>query len=1290
MSEVNIGMMKDWRKAVSSLLGIMLLIQLLFPFAYAGASAGTGEAGGVASNVNGVSGNVYGVTNQVYSVRQNVYAPGAIKENIITSVVIKNEKGELLTDIRPDQGTRVQLYFTWSLPAGHPYRAGATFTFQLPDKFKVDRLLTGDMEGGVGSYEVTPEGKVTFTFNEEVEDSGRLDGYFYVWREFDEGKFSGGTTQSIDFSFLDKLITIPVHFQNKGEDITKSGKADQVNNPGRIDWVVDFNKAENVLNGATLQDTLPAGLTVDMASIEVVELAVKLDGTVTEVAPYTRFTAQPTSSGFQMSMGNIDRAYRVKYSTVIKSQENKTYTNRVVVAANGNPKLLEKSSSVTVKFSLPLKKESTGYDSSTQTITWSIEYNYNEQSIPRTDAWIEDTFDTAQQELLENTFVVYAMDIDDDGTTKKSETPLTKGTDYTVTKTADGFKLSFLKAISGAYKIGYQTKATDRVYKESTIKNTVKMHNGTEASATRKMEQVIFWKEGGAIDYANKTIDWKLNLNKDNQTMSGIAILDTFDSQGLTLVESSLQIDGLTKGTDYTLAPYPTYGEGFKLTFLHPITASYEIKYKTSFDPAYFSPSEVRTKNYTNKGSLSWTENATTTKPMESTATVKFNDYMKKNGNKTGSYNAQTKEITWTIDVNYNRHQLNGATIRDFYTGKQTLVAGSLQVYRLSIQSGGGVAAGALVDPSAYTVTNNLKNAEGNNGFSLAFNGPIDSAYRLMYRTSLAAFPVLAEYKNDAIMIEAAVPGTNVFEESATVKPRFGGEYLAKSGYQGTGADQDFAYWQVNINRSQSRVDAGAKVTDTLSANQLIVEDSFKLYATSASGDGSLTKAGLVPEMDYTLVFGRMADGRFTFTLTFTKPLTGAYLLEYQTYLNAGHGEQAGNQAVFTGQSSGAVAGSDEDHFQVSFSGAGAGSNSPGKGTLRIHNEDASTHQPLAGASFELYNKEGDKRLAGPVVTNEQGIAEFKDLKFVDYRIREVSAPIGYLVDAEWTAVKFSETNKDVTVKNTKLHYGIVLKKVDGSDQSKLLAGAVFKLQKDNGGVYEDVAGQTSLTTSAGGTITLADLAPGRYQLIETKAPKGYKLDANPVAFTIDSARTTVQTLTKVNIQIDNGEGGGGGVPPVNPNPPVEPGPITPESPEEPDRTAAEPQPGQPGQPVTPAPVTPNPVQPTPNPVQPTPSPVQPGNPIPAETTPEAGKPTPLEPSPLPETASEQVEESGQAAGGNSQGSGIATGNGRDDGMGLAVLPKTGEESHLPLQLAGFGLLALGTALLVTRRRNRA
>ncbi|WP_285108976.1 collagen binding domain-containing protein [Paenibacillus sp. UMB4589-SE434] len=1055
------------------------------------------------------------VTNSTYgqgnnSVTNATYGP--ITQNIITSVTMKDETGRNITDVRPTPGSRVQIDFTWGLPAGHTYGSGSTFTFQLPDKFNVDRILTGNLTGDYGTYVVTPEGQVTLTFNEEIQDGQELKGDFFVWRQFNKDKFSGSSEQPITFVFQGDSTIIPVHFNtNISSLMDKRGNPNKGMNPSEINWEVDINKGEQKIEQAVFADKLPIGLNIDLNSVKVFKLDVHLNGSLVEKELVAGSTPQITTDGFGLNLGDIQNAYRVKYTTKVTSTSDQTYKNTATVSGSNLAAPMDKSAQVTVRFSKPLDKKAVNYDPYTQTIHWAVQYNYNEQAIEQSKAWLQDTFNKSQQELV-RPFEVFEMTIDANGNaTQATGTPLTEGTDYTVNDSVGyGFKLEFLNDIHDAYEIKYATKAINRVHADATtVENNVKIvDNPTGVNAAQTISQVIFNKYPGTVDYASKTIEWKIYLNLDHKIMQDVIIKDNFASQKLTFIEDSLDIQGLKKGVDYTVQPDATYNEGFKITFKNPISQQYVFTYKTKFDPT------ANKSKYVNTAVLDWKENNISQPSISKTATVVPDSYTRDNGNKIGVYDAITKQITWMIDFNYNLHGITNAVIRDFYTGEQTLVANSLTVHQLNLLGADNkVSVGSLVPEADYSFDSTVKK-DGKDGFELSFNKPINSAYRITYKTSLDGHPVTASYSNEASLRDGAGSMTTLFEKSATVAPKHGGEFVNKLGRQGTGADAEFAFWQVNVNRSQSYIQAGSILTDTLSPNQLLIPDAVKLYHTTVDKNGNLSKAGLVNSDQYTVnIVGN------TLSVTFINELRAAYILEYKSFINADNGENISNKVSFKGQSAGSVDKNTSNQFQVQFSGAGGGATTPGKGNLTIIKVDASTKLPLAGAKFGLYDKSGNTLLK-ELVTDVNGAATFENYRLKDYKLKELAAPTGYVIASEYQNGKLITLRKDmapISIGNVKDEWDVELTKVDIDTPTKVLPNAVFKLQVKTGAEFKDVDGYTSLKTALDGKIRLSALKPGSYQLIEVTAPQGYKVDTTPLGFTIVTNQSTLKTLIAKN-----------------------------------------------------------------------------------------------------------------------------------------------------------------------------
>ncbi|MDR4151317.1 SpaA isopeptide-forming pilin-related protein, partial [Bacillus thuringiensis] len=58
------------------------------------------------------------------------------------------------------------------------------------------------------------------------------------------------------------------------------------------------------------------------------------------------------------------------------------------------------------------------------------------------------------------------------------------------------------------------------------------------------------------------------------------------------------------------------------------------------------------------------------------------------------------------------------------------------------------------------------------------------------------------------------------------------------------------------------------------------------------------------------------------------------------------------------------------------------------------------------------------------------------------------------------------------------------------------------------------------------GKVIIHDLTPGNYQLVETKAPKGYQSDESPMKVTIDKAEAKPLQITVANKKIESSSGG--------------------------------------------------------------------------------------------------------------------------------------------------------------------
>lgn len=186
------------------------------------------------------------------------------------------------------------------------------------------------------------------------------------------------------------------------------------------------------------------------------------------------------------------------------------------------------------------------------------------------------------------------------------------------------------------------------------------------------------------------------------------------------------------------------------------------------------------------------------------------------------------------------------------------------------------------------------------------------------------------------------------------------------------------------------------------------------------------------------------------------------------------------------------------------------------KGVI-LEKVDETTNQPLAGAKFILQTSEGktidtDKKMS----TDDNGRLAVQDLDPGDYQFVETKAPAGYKLDAkpvtftikanQTSPVRVEKTNKGLTC-------AVVLRKID-SKTGEGLANATFALQDQQGKVLKD-----NLKTDETGNLAVTDLKPGKYQLAETEAPKGYVLNTKPVTFQLTEAKKQLVTVRKENVK---------------------------------------------------------------------------------------------------------------------------------------------------------------------------
>lgn len=148
---------------------------------------------------------------------------------------------------------------------------------------------------------------------------------------------------------------------------------------------------------------------------------------------------------------------------------------------------------------------------------------------------------------------------------------------------------------------------------------------------------------------------------------------------------------------------------------------------------------------------------------------------------------------------------------------------------------------------------------------------------------------------------------------------------------------------------------------------------------------------------------------------------------------------------------------------------------------------DSTTLEPQANARFRIEHVGGT--FSKEYVTDENGEIDLTDLEPGAYRVTELEAPDGYLIDDATRVIQINgNENAQFVFTNTRMP-SFRLVKLD-SFSGEGLAGATFRIAK-----IEDGTHYLDRVTDTNGQINISDLEPGVYSIIEMDAPEGYVKD---------------------------------------------------------------------------------------------------------------------------------------------------------------------------------------------------
>ncbi len=1015
--------------------------------------------------------------------------------------------------VSPDEvviDSKVKIHFIWSFTNSEALliEEGDYFSFMLPDTFEVSNVMTGEL-GEYGYFYIGTDNKVILVFNDEVKAHSVVHGELHFDAKINKAKVTEPGPIVIEKPIEeDSEVTITIQPKGVTNTIEKKGKTDKTLNPNQIEWEIWINKPYATLSEVVVTDILPAGLTLDDVVIKPINLKLS-DGSFisygADLSPsaYTVTDSLTEPNGKDITFNaDISKPYAIFLTTTIAESFKPddggkvSFQNNATVTSPEFSTSLSTSATIDANYGKLLNKTKPAYNSTSQKFTWTVEYNYGEKL--QTNPLLVDVFD-ADLEYVSGSFKI----------TTKSGTNVTSNYDFTLSNSpANELKIQFNQDVNEAIKLVYETKvkAGILIVEDKTYSNNITTVGKSSSNSGTAIPQLIM-KSGTGINYRDLTMDWQIDINVNRYVLKNYTLYDTYqfhESQILdpsSLVVYDVTLNQVVAPDNYdfqkTTAGMGLWEKGFSISFKNDYAETnhqLRVTFTVAFDERYVTEYDYRT--FVNNAKLTWDDEYDNPQENNSSASQKINELTYNNGQKEGSYNAVTKEITWTTLVNYKNYEFIDASWVDKIDTDQTYVPESLVVKLYTVNPDGTINLNSTnVDLAELDIQYPAEDNEYQ--FIIAFpDGSGNNQYSVEFKTTLADTVIdKTEYHNTASVVATSGSTRSL---SASVSVMNGNRFVEKSGVQ----ENDLIHWLIYVNQSQSTLH-NASLADISSNNQIVLGETLKVYPVIMHPDESFEvdyANPLVEGIDYTVDIKDLENATAPgFYLEFLYTIDSMYVLEYDALINATPDNlNAVNRVVLTGNDETYLDEGGENSFVIDVSAAG-GSAVGVKGSLTLEKLDEDGN-PMEGVVFELYNPLGRK--VATKATDENGIIVFGNLVYGAFTIKEILTLPGFVISDELYLGKVVNVNQDTTdgtVILSLINRKNILSIRKENAAGDLLEGAVFLLEQFI--VDEFVTIDTITLTD--GTIEIAGLPAGGYRIIELSAPSGYLLNTRPLVFTI-------------------------------------------------------------------------------------------------------------------------------------------------------------------------------------------
>ncbi len=967
-------------------------------------------------------------------------------------------------DINKALDTINQAVVTESFPPGTTYQSVEVY------KVKVDlygEIYPGSEELVTSGYIVDASGNVTFTT--PISDAYRLE---YTTKIDEDAKPENGGNKTFENTAVlnadgTELPAKASVASSYGVLLTK--QASNYNSDTQTsEWTVKYNYGEKTIakEDATLHDEFgDSRMKLVDGSMELHVITFNPDGSEVQgrqLIEGVDYRIENTSNGFDIVfLHDIDYAVKIKYQTQLTGfvDDNVTINNSITTDTGDT----SNSSGGIVQQNVIKTLGTVDYDA--KEVSWQIDINKNHYMMTNwqmTDelspglTLVPETFvmvdNVTGNTLVENEDYSLVYDEPNLQFTVKFLNTYAAGTDHDFRITYKTIFNTSVDGIDDPNRIFPNTATTTWTDENSDT------HTSTDGATFDPNDPAKYdGFKNGSYNATTSRITWSIGINYDSKELKNATLVDPilgnqqFVPGSVKIYHYTVNPDGsVEKGDevdnygDFTIIePSDINNQTLTVRFPDEESAAYIVEFKTSLNGEVIQPTYDNDATFTNGDAA----------PHHLTAEVSIQnggDFV----NKTG-YQDEEGFAHWSITVNPSGSTLNDVVVTDHPSKNQAIDKNSIVVYRTIVKPDGTIVKNPylpLVEGTDYSVSLTTDPATGEQELQIEFLHQIKAPYIIEYRS----FVFISNAPEQKLTNDVTVNGNN----DVTIND---------------GADTTVDVVVINGSGTAVGETGGISFQKVNDLGEPLTGAKFVLWnkdKTIILREGAVDASGV-------LTFGNLPYGDYI-------------LQEIEAPAGYTISDELLNGKVVT-IDEGTTAGTTPIEIV----------NNPNKVILQKENDSS---EPLVGAEFKL-----EQNIAGSwstVQTDEElktdlnGQLEIDGLLPGDYRLTETYAPAGYILNTEPILFTVSETAEgqipDITL-GPFINYTGSIEAVKQSESGQILPGAIFEVRDSEQNLVKRVISDRN------GRVSVDNLAPGEYSLIEVRAPRGYIKNTTPVTFTIPS-----------------------------------------------------------------------------------------------------------------------------------------------------------------------------------------